>query len=414
MRSWLRLGGYGALGLVLTWSCSENNGNGNNTTGGTGPSTGGASGTPIGQGGTGNTGNATGGTVDTCPSFQGLPSDCGVENASKELIQVNTLLVVDKSLSMKNDIAVGTSRWKALRDALDAALKETQGVMSYGLLLYPAPSVSPTCLPADCCTLYPGSSVNVKVGPGTVTLPSILSELDKTLPSGGTPTAKALREARAYFTTGEGAGLAGEKVVFLATDGGPNCNAAHANCDLDQCTFNTDAVGECTPDGPNGQNCCSMYGNVGCLDDAEAVAAVRELAAVPVKTIVLGIPGTDAYGTVLNDMANAGLAKNEVGPLAYYRVDQAGGVQALTETIKTITTKLVTSCVLELDKVAPDPGKINVAVECGLLPGPNNPAATQWTYTANPPKIEIIGAACERVQKGAERVDVLLGCTTVE
>jgi hypothetical protein len=131
---------------------------------------------------------------------------------------------------------------------------------------------------------------------------------------------------------------------------------------------------------------------------------------------VLGIPGSDAYGTVLSKMANSGNAPNTTGTTPYYRVDVTGGVEALTTTIRQITTKLVTSCEVQLQGAAPAPDQINVALNCNLLPGPTSPATTQWSYTQGPPAmVTILGAACDIVQtQGADRVDVLMGCPTVQ
>ncbi len=56
-----------------------------------------------------------------------------------------------------------------------------------------------------------------------------------------------------------------------------------------------------------------------CLDDDGAVAAVAALADAGIKTIVVGIPGTEEYESTLNAMADAGGLPAD-GDTSYYAV----------------------------------------------------------------------------------------------
>ena len=139
------------------------------------------------------------------------------------------LLVVDKSLSM-NQTPEGfqSNKWDALYTALDTAFTDAAATVNFGLDLYPA-------VAAENCEMPDTEEIVVPIQSGGAAL--ILEELGSTAPSGGTPTAAALTRALAYFTTGEGASLAGEKYVLLATDGGPNCNKG-LTCGPEACTLN--------------------------------------------------------------------------------------------------------------------------------------------------------------------------------
>jgi len=150
----------------------------------------------------------------------------------------------------------------------------------------------------------------------------ILEELGNTAPSGGTPTAAALTRALEYFTTGEGASLAGEKYVLLATDGGPNCNE-DLTCAAATCTLNIED--KCPPN----TNCCDAavdpVGPTKCLDEDASVAAVAALAAEGIKTFVVGIPGTEAYADTLDLLAAESGVANPGAPPDYFAVPADGG-----------------------------------------------------------------------------------------
>src|SRR6185369_9103602 len=92
---------------------------------------------------------------------------------------------------------------------------------------------------SNSCEMPTGAAVVVPVQAGTKAAPLILAALDANPPEGGTPTAAALARALAYYTTGAGKTLKGEKYVLLATDGGPNCNA-DLTCAAATCTVNLD------------------------------------------------------------------------------------------------------------------------------------------------------------------------------
>src|SRR6185503_11948919 len=195
-----------------------------------------------------------------------------------------------------------------------------------------------------------------------------------------------------------------------ATDGGPNCNA-DLECDIDACTTNLD----CPTRG--NQNFCDASldpeGPLSCLDEDEAVAQVAALLAeARVKTFVVGIPGTLAYGSTLDAMAVAGGVENPNAPPSYYRVESMGGTQGLAETLTSITRGVIRSCSLQLTSVPEDLEKLNVEIDGNEV---SQPGDDGWIVDTNttPPTIVLKGATCEYMMThGAESVVITYGCKT--
>src|SRR6185295_7120061 len=240
------------------------------------------------------------------------------------------LLVIDKSGSMTATPAgFSANKWTAMKTALTGALDQVKGGISFGLELFPNNLTTPipTSCTSECWDMPAGeAAIVVPVGSGTTTVPTILSKFDA-MPSGGTPTAAALKAAADYFTTGSGKSLTGDKYVLLATDGGPNGNSS-LTCDQTSCTVNMDrnetggATNYCSaslvPDGPKS-----------CLDEQASVAQLTAMATAGIKTFVVGIPGTDPYVATLDAMAVAGGAPASTTSPKYFAVSAAGGVAGL-------------------------------------------------------------------------------------
>lgn len=329
---------------------------------------------------------------------------------------VNVLLVVDKSLSMDDKpTGFAISKWAALRAALASTLEQTKDKISYGLDLYPYSGKSGGALADSCQMPSTTSPVIVPVQGGAKSAPLILAALDANLPSGATPTALALERAYTYFTTGAGKGLSGERYVLLATDGGPNCNAA-LTCAADACTVNMD--GKC----PDNLNCCDpkvdKLGASNCLDQDASVAQVTQLLAkANVKTIVVGIPGTEAYVDTLNALAAESGVTNPDAPPDYFAVSAKSGAAGLAEALGHITTGLVKSCELHLEEEPPDRDHLFVVIDGVSIPrnDPDGWAIPDPDPAHTPPVIEIAGATCEKLKaEGAEYINVSYGCPDYE
>jgi len=363
---------------------------------GGGSSEGGAAGTPFGPG------------VEACESFDGL-DQCGVTSVEASFSAANVLLVIDKSSSM-DDQPEGfeLKKWDALKASLEAALQHASDEMSFGLLLYPfgADAKIPLDCFDGCCEVPEGpAAVQVGITSGESGATEVMQALAKTSPGGGTPTADALAAALAYFTTGAGRSLKGDRYVLLATDGGPNCGSVDSTCGVDRCTPNLDGL--C----PSG-NCCDGEGAY-CLDDLAVVKQLEALAAASIPTFVVGIPGTEKYARYLESFAVAGGVTNPNAPPSYYAVSADGGVEQLTRTFVDITTHLVRSCEVDLGEAPQQKSLVNVAVDCQVVPFADGAG---WDLDPeNPTKLLLAGEACEELQNhGARRVDVVYGCPTIK
>jgi hypothetical protein len=394
-----------------------------------------------GTGGTGASSAATGGTraatitggstgFDPTTYCNGLFKDqsCSQTQVQADVRNVNMLLILDESGSMSDRPAGGSTKWEIMRQALRATLKSVETEINFGLLLFPyAPGGIPlnSTLPSETCAVPDGAAaINIPINPdptaGPAQLLDILGMVDTQTPSGGTPTARALQLAYDYFTTGDGRTLPGTRWVILATDGGPNCNSA-LTCDAAHCTQNIDK--KCSP----GVNCCDGSANgFICLDDIAATSEISSLAAVGVKTFVVGIPGSEAYSSALNNFAVAGQMANPDPAAAekYYAVSGTATLQDLTDVFFFITTQLVKTCDIELTTPPPNPDKVNVAIDCAaqnqVATGTAQDAGLDGYYIQYPATLQdkavlhLVGAPCTHVQtQGVYHVDVIAGCQRI-
>ena len=415
LKNVLRLGSTLALAIAVGSTfggCSDEKSSGANGGAGGGDSDGSAAASPDGAVDGADAGADT--MRPPCPELSDL-SRCGTVGVQAEIRTANILLVIDRSGSM-NDTPTGfaTNKWSALKTALQTALTEVADDINFGLLLYPfstAKTIPVDCAIDECCLVPPADSVvRAAVEIGTASVPKINAELEKTAPGGGTPTAAALKGAYDYFTTGAGAALQGDKYVLLATDGGPNCNSS-LTCGADRCTPNLD--GACFR---NPASCCDQLGAL-CLDDQSVIAQVSALSTAGIPTFVVGIPGTEAYANYLDPIAVAGGKPAPAGSARrYYEVSAQGGVQGLVDVFRTITTQLVRSCDIVLTTSPPDKDKVNVAVDCKIVPQGQD-GAFEWEIdtTTDPPTLRFKGMTCANIQQnGADRVDVVYGCPPIK
>jgi hypothetical protein len=368
-------------------------------------------------GGTGNSGPdlnpvAGDGPGDgTAGSDIGAGGGCGATAITANPPVINVLLVVDKSGSMDTKpTGFAVTKWAALDEALKTTFDATQDKISYGLDLYPIEGTDPkadyTCnLPA------PTAPVVVPVQAGAKAAPLILAAVENkaNAPSGGTPTAAALARADYYFTKGAGKALKGEKYVLLATDGGPNCDTS-LTCEIATCTANIDnkvaMPNLCDPKAsgdPDGQR--------NCLDEAGSVAAVKTLAGHGIKTIVVGIPGTEAYVSTLDAIAAESGVTNPDAPPDYFAVDAKSGVAGLGKALEKITTGLVKSCELHLEEAPPDLDHLFVVIDGVELKKSDTEGWSIQDKTVSPPVVVINGAACTKLEtEGAGYINVTYGC----
>ena len=417
--------------LTLAYGCaSKNNGDDTGVGGGYNVGSGGAGFSPGGNTSVSAAGGSSAANFDPATYCGGIfqGRSCGATQVSADVRVVNMLLVLDSSGSMNQTLTTkGPTKWTIMQQALTSALTEVQDDINFGLLLYPykdggidgtSDSFSEVCaVPPDSAT-----AVNIPIGSGVTAVQAIIHKVQQQTPAGGTPTAEALARAYDYYYSGDGKNLPGTRWVILATDGGPNCNQT-LTCPASSCTYNMD--GSC----PSG-NCCedtsgaNRFGYI-CLDDKATETAIDNLAKLGVKTFVVGIPGSEAYATYLDQFATEGkVPNNGANGELYYPVSAATALDDLTKAFESITTKLVTTCDIPLS-ATPQVGasEINVAVDCNLVeavPGGVAPAADASTadgfyidFTQDPAHLKFVGTSCAKVEAGAHQVDIIAGCQTI-
>ena len=218
--------------------------------------------------------------------------------------------------------------------------------------------------------------------------------------SGGTPTAVTLQGLLPLVK-----GFGGKTYVVLATDGGPNCDPS-ATCTAAMCTLNIEAVSPCTP---TGADCCGAAGPGGpldCLDAQPSIDAVAAFAAAGIPVYVIGIPGSEAYGSLLDQLAMAGGTARGSEP-QYFAVstyDQS----ALYAAMSKIAAKVAGSCTLTLDKTPPVPTQVNVFLDGTAIP---QPGTNGWTLAGK--TVTILGTSCQAILDGSViDVRVVAGCPT--
>lgn len=327
---------------------------------------------------------------------------CGETALAATERPVNVLVLLDRSLSMNLTLSTTetTTRWEALRSALGTAMTNVGGRVAFGLKLFPDADATD-----DCGIL--GTAPEVTVGVGAESVAAIDRAIAQAVPNGGTPIAAALDWAKAYFTTGDGRDALGDRIVLLATDGAPNCNS-QATCEAASCVTNIDHPEAST-------NLCSGFPTE-CLDGANAQVKVEDLLALanPVRTVVLGIPGSDkpAYAKILDDLGQVGGLPNPDAGLDYFAVSAEQGAVGLSDTLVRITTQLIVSCKLELTSTPPDPAKLNVYVDGAIVP---RDSTNGWKLdsTTIPPTVLLQGTTCEKLEaNGAQSISVKYGCPT--
>ena len=419
------LGFISALALTVALGCSSKKDNTDNGGGGVcsfncGGNTGGAS-----NGGAGN------GIIDPSKICDGMFANqtCAADTVGQLLKTPNMLIVIDESGSMnqKSSAASASTKWGEMRQALTAALsvQKVRSNINFGLELFPnsgdpnAPIDPNDSNPTTSCAV-PGDTnvaIEVPIETGTDKVNTILAAVNGAAPAGGTPTNRALQQAYTYFTTSPGKDLVGDKFVLLATDGGPNCNSG-LSCTKESCTQNMDLL--CGDHTVNTKiNCCDGAGYI-CLDDVATVGEINNLAAAGIKTYVVGIPGSEAYSTTLDEMATAGQAPNTMAGAThqYYAVSASNSLADLQAAFEDITTKLVTSCDIPLTKSPTDISQVQVAIECQKI---NQVAPDAGTggffvdYSFTPAHIQLVGSTCSNMQlNGAREVDIVVGCRVTQ
>lgn len=311
-------------------------------------------------------------------------SICGAEVHQAQTKYPLIYFVIDRSGSMAElDPDTGETRLSRVQEAASDMVTSLGSLVRVGAAMYPDTSVTEDCVTGE-------QVFEPQVGAGSAFADAI--DLD---PFGGTPTAATL-EAIAPIV----AEFAGPRAVILATDGAPNCNEA-ASCGPSECMVNI--FGQC----PSG-NCCEPPAGtpLNCVDRAPSILAVKALADAGTDVYVIGIPGTELFAGVLNQMAAVGGAAQENAETSYYKVDD---LDALAGLFKEIAGNLV-SCSFTLGDAPETQGMTNVYFDEVVVP---QDAQNGWVWVDGD-TIEIVGSACEQLKDGQVKdIQFVSGCPTV-
>lgn len=342
-------------------------------------------------------------------------SSCGAATVALELLRPNLYFAIDASGSMLDSIppgepsgaAAGTrvpgDRYDSLALAIESLLARVGHRVSYGATLFPTADVACDA-GEEILALTPGDTVSFavagEIGP---VLRELMFSIRRRTPRGGTPVAEALRGVLERLSSSEG-----ESFVFLVTDGGPNCNLT-TPCGPEACIPNLERLrlsDELVCDAT--LNCCDgrVFGPDSCLDAAGSRAAIEALASAGIRTFVIGIPGSEAFADVLDQMADAGGVARAGSP-SYYRVTDA---EELMQTVGALGRQVALSCTIELTEAPPDPELVNLFFDGQLIAAD---PVDGWTFT-DERTVRVLGAACELMQTGQVlQADIIAGCPIV-
>ena len=299
----------------------------------------------------------------------------------------NFYFVLDRSGSMTDG-----NKWTTVRIAVTDLMAAIGPRASFGATAFPGKDGA--CAPGfEIMSVRPGDSPSGTYGPAS----KFLSDVTRQLPaSGGTPTAPTLEALVTKLPK-----LPGKTFVILATDGGPNCS--QATCGAENCILNIESANTCRPTGPS---CC--LDQVGlCLDGDATIGAIGRLKAAGIPTFVIGVPGSQAYGSLLDRMAQtAGTA--QVGSPSYYRVDKTDKAD-LVAALRKVAAKIVATCSFELKEVPPDTNRLNVYLDEKVVPK----GEKGWKVEGK--TVTLLGETCASVMNGdVLNVRIILGCPTIE
>jgi hypothetical protein len=218
------------------------------------------------------------------------------------MIPPDIMLVMDRSLSMTNDIndktctgAMGNngncganSKWELMVPALNQVITDTDAKVNWGMFYLGDEAA--VCGVAT-APVVPVAAMNAS---------AVTTSLTGNLFNGqtGTPTRRAIQGAASYLM---GLGDMNPKYILLATDGQPNCaTSATSSLNMDD-TTGTDQ-------------------------------AVKDALAANIPTFVVGIGNTNA-ATSLNQLAIDGGRPQAGGTTSYYQVNDAAALGAALGTI---------------------------------------------------------------------------------
>lgn len=284
-------------------------------------------------------------------------------------------------------------KWNDLKEALagdGGFLAQSEGLARFGLIAFPGADVGNSCAPGR---------VVVPIGDSVDPVRSaILNDLS---PSGGTPTADALRTAaREPLLFTEEAGRS--RFVILLTDGLPNCNPELAPrcemCRADPLACQDEQLG-CRPtDAPFDSCQPTPFDGAPCVDDARLIEAVTELRALGVYTLVIGFGSETAderQRDILNRASEAGGKPRQGASDSYYQASSVGELHGILEELLAEFP-----CTFALLPAPGDDAEIAVILRDNDKSS-DRPLArgADWSISESRSSLSIVGEACALIQR---------------
>lgn len=337
----------------------------------------------------------------------GCAEFCGETFLPEVLPPKNVYFVLDRSGSMGAPMPDSAlTRYQTARAVLASLLRIIGHRVRYGAAAFPT-----TANPDDCSAggqVFPPTMGGLPPceGGDDPVLEAFLMRLNSLAPLGATPTAATLRAIRPELGA-----LDGTTYVVLVTDGAPNCNLDTA-CEADACTLNIEGANVNGRDCDAAFNCCDpaltgegMSGY--CVDADDTEAAVKALADDGIATYVVGMPGAEAYSTLLGRLAVAGGTARDGAPVPYYAT---GDSEALYAALHAIGTGIALRCSISLEEPPSNPDLVNVYFD-GEVVASDPDEGWSWDGEAT---IRVNGEACDRLESGSVLdARAVFGCDTV-
>lgn len=317
------------------------------------------------------------------PEAGGFPIDGSSRDGSDDVVSCQdgrftlrraspaVMFVLDRSLSMREHLVNGDTRWATLTASLATTLPPVDDSMEIGALIYPVSTGS-----SQSCVV----PTSADVVPAFGNVATITKLLRQNGPRGSTPTADAVSRAASALLGVRAAARA--RAMVLATDGEPTCNAA-----LD------------------GRTCSCVDGRCanhpeGCLDDKRTEERLASLRDQGLPTYVIGIQDEDnvALVGVLDRLAVAGGRPQNTGARRYYAASSQGELDLALSTIR----DQVGSCTYLTTSVPGANGTIVVSID-GVPVGEG--ADWEWSNRANG-EILFTTGACANATGADLTVDV--------
>lgn len=350
-------------------------------------------------------------------------------------LKPNVMLVIDKSGSMESPInpsaatcggcgpsmpcpASCPTRISELRSAMSTFLSRSGQNARLGMTFFPTDSACGSPVAIDVALPAPTADDAADSAPLVAQAQAIDSRIQAVAPTGGTPTAEALRFVGALPGLRDN-GDNRDDLIILLTDGLPNCNEGNPN---QVCTCDANTCGSCgavvctaqqtacrctlgtTASACAGQNCAR-----GCLDDEAVVAVTRQNRDARIKTIVVGFGADTTVGDAplaLNAIAEAGAyartcpmgtdaecgAGNRclAGGVCEKRFFQATNAAELADILERIV-RPTQGCTFVLAEAPSRPEYLSVRIDGSHVdPGPDT-----WSYSAG--AVTFTGALCDRI-----------------